>query len=165
LSMSASYPRVEMRAVRPREHFLFNFLNFLYFRRTESDVRFLLENGPLSVFVVIPYVLFSEIYFFRQWRFFIVAKEGIAGLLALEEEDDEIYISSLAVSPAYRRMGIASYALSFSQNFARNTDKNAVELMVVKRNVPAIRLYLKHGFRLEKEMRRSLVLKKGVKAH
>jgi ribosomal protein S18 acetylase RimI-like enzyme len=155
------HPHVKTKPIKAREHFLFNFLNFLYFRKADAGVRFVLENGPLSVFVVIPYVLFSEIYFFRQWRFFIVVKERIAGVLALQDEDDRIYISSLAVSPAYRRIGIASYALCFSQEFALSTGKNAVELTVLKKNVPAIRLYLKQGFRLEKERKRSIVLRKG----
>jgi ribosomal protein S18 acetylase RimI-like enzyme len=85
------------------------------------------------------------------------------GVLAVKEEDNALFISSLAVSPDYRRKGIASYTLSFSQALAKSRRRNIVELLVLKRNLPALGLYLKHGFQVEKEKRRSLVLRKALK--
>jgi ribosomal protein S18 acetylase RimI-like enzyme len=157
-----SKQRLEIRPVRIREHFLFNFLNFLYFRRADG-VRFLMEGGPFAMFFVIPYVAFSEIYFFKQWRYFIVLEQRVVGVLALREESRTLYISSLAVSPDCRRIGIATYALNHAAAIARKLCKEAVELAVLKKNIPAVRLYERRGYRTEEERRRSFILRKQIK--
>ena len=94
--MGISEQGLEIKPVRTREHFLFNLLNFLYFRRADG-VRFLMEGGPFGIFVVIPYIAFSEVYFFKQWRYFIVLEHRVVGVLALGEKIETLYISSLAV--------------------------------------------------------------------
>jgi ribosomal protein S18 acetylase RimI-like enzyme len=152
---------LKIRPVRTREHFLFNFLNFLYFRRADG-VRFLIEGGPLAVFVVIPYVALAEIYFFKQRRYFILLKHQVVGVIALQEEINTLYISSMAASPDYRRIGIATYALNHAAAIASKLRKEALELAVLKKNTPAIKLYEKHGYRVEKEKRRSFILRKQI---
>jgi ribosomal protein S18 acetylase RimI-like enzyme len=153
---------LEMRPVKTREHFLFNLLNFLYFRRADG-VRFLMEGGPFAIFVVIPYVALSEIYFFEQLRYFIVLEHRVVGVIALREETRTLYISSLAVSPDCRRIGIATYALNHAAAIARKLCKEALELAVLKKNTPAVRLYERRGYRVEEEKRRSFILKKEIK--
>jgi ribosomal protein S18 acetylase RimI-like enzyme len=160
-SMNMSKQGLEIRPVRTREHFLFNLLNFLYFRRADG-VRFQMEGGPFSMFVVIPYVAFSEIYFFKQWRYFIVLQHRVVGVLALREEIRTLYISSLAVSPDCRRRGIATYALNHAAIIARKLCKEALELAVLKKNIPAVRLYERRGYRVEEEKRRSFILRKQI---
>ena len=152
---------LEIRTVRTREHLLFNFLNFLYFRRADG-VRFLLEGSPFGIFVIIPYVAFSEVYFFRQWRYFIVLQSRVVGVLALREEDRTLYVSSLAVSPDCRRIGIATYALNLAAIIAKKLCKEAIELSVLKKNTPAFRLYERHGYQIEEEKRRSFILIKEI---
>jgi ribosomal protein S18 acetylase RimI-like enzyme len=156
-----SKPSLETKPVKIREHFLFNFLNFLYFRRAD-DIRFLMEGGPFAMIFVIPYVAFSEIYFFRQWRNFIVLEQRVVGVLALSEETRTLYISSLAVSPDCRRIGAATYALNYAAAVARKLGKEALELTVLKKNIPAIRLYERQGYRVKEERRRSFVLRKEI---
>jgi ribosomal protein S18 acetylase RimI-like enzyme len=152
---------LEMRPVKTREHFLFNLLNFLYFRRADG-VRFLMEGGPFAIFVVIPYVALSEIYFFKQLRYFIVLEHRVVGVLALLEKTRTLYISSLAVSPDCRRIGIATYALNHAAAIARKLCKEALELAVLKKNTPAVRLYERRGYRVEEEKRRSYILRKQI---
>jgi ribosomal protein S18 acetylase RimI-like enzyme len=159
--VSVSKLCVEIRPVKIREHFLFNFLNFLYFRRADG-VRFLMEGGPFAVFFVIPYVALSEVYFFRQWRFFIVLEHRVVGVVALSEEERTLYISSLAVSPDCRRIGLATYALNHAATMAKKFCKEALELAVLKKNTPAVRLYERHGYRVEEEKRRSFILRKQI---
>lgn len=159
--MGISRQSLEMRPVRIREHFLFNLLNFLYFRRAD-DVRFLMEGGPFGIFVVVPYIAFSELYFFQQWRYFIVLEHQIVGVLALREEIKTLYISSMAVSPDYRRIGIATYALNRAAAIASKLCKEALELAVLKKNTPAFRLYKKRGYRVEEEKRRSFIMRKQI---
>jgi len=123
---------LEIRPVRTREHFLFNLLNFLYFRRADG-VRFLLEGGPLGIVVVIPYVALSEVYFFKQWRYFVVLEHRVVGVIALRDDINTVYISSLAVSPDYRRIGIATFALNHAAAIACKLSKEALELAVLKK--------------------------------
>jgi ribosomal protein S18 acetylase RimI-like enzyme len=160
-SVDISTQGLEIRPVRTREHFLFNFLNFLYFRRADG-VRFLMEGGPFGIFVVIPYVALSEVYFFKQWRYFIVLGHRVVGVLALRDDIRTLYISSLAVSPDCRRIGIATYALNHAAAIACKLCKEALELAVLKKNIPAVRLYERRGYRVEEEKRRSFLLRKQI---
>ena len=160
--MGISRQSLEIRPVRTREHFLFNLLNFLYFRRADG-VRFLVEGGPFAMFIVIPYVVLSEVYFFKQWRYFIVLKHRVVGVLALREEIKTLYISSLAVSSDCRRVGIATYALNQAATIACKLCKEALELAVLKKNTPAVRLYERRGYQVEEEKRRSFILIKQIR--
>ena len=159
--MGVSKQGLEIRPVRTREHFLFNLLNFLYFRRSDG-VRFLLEGGPFGIIVVIPYVALSELYFFKQWRYFVVLEHRVVGVIALRDDINTVYISSLAVSPDYRRIGIATFALNHAAAIACKLYKEALELAVLKKNAPALRLYERHGYRVEEQKRRSFILRKQI---
>jgi len=152
---------LEIRPVRTREHFLFNLLNFLYFRRADG-VRFMMEGGPFGIIVVVPYVALSELYFFKEWRYFIILEHRVVGVIALRDDINTVYISSLAVSPDYRRIGIATFALNHAAAIACKLSKEALELAVLKKNAPALRLYERHGYRVEEEKRRSFILRKQI---
>ena len=160
--MGITQQSFHIRPVRVREHFLFNLLNFLYFRKNDCKNGFLIENHPLSLLMVIPYVMFSEAYFFRHKRCFITLKQRIIGVLALREKADALHISSLAISPFYRKIGAATYVLHRIAIVAERLHKNALELSVLKTNTPALRLYWKSGFRKKKEKRQSMILRKDI---
>lgn len=121
-----------------------------------------MEGGPFAVFVVIPYVALAEIYFFKQRRYFILLKHQVVGVIALQEKINTLYISSMAASPDYRRIGIATYALNHAAAIASRRRKEALELAVLKKNTPAIKLYERHGYRVEEEKRRSFILRKQI---
>ncbi len=61
-------------------------------------------------------------------------------------EDDEYYISVLAVDERYRRKGIGSFLLRHSIQTAKDMDCKSVVLDVDRSNEPAIKLYRKFGF-------------------
>jgi ribosomal-protein-alanine N-acetyltransferase len=115
------------------------------------------------MFIVVPYVLFSEIYFFGQKRYFVTVEKQTVGVLALKDRTSTLYISNLAVSPFYRRIGVATYMLGFTTELAKKLGKSTLELSVNKANTPALRLYAKQGFRKEGERYSSYVLRKDVK--
>jgi ribosomal protein S18 acetylase RimI-like enzyme len=121
-----------------------------------------MEGGPFAVFFVIPYVVLAEIYFFRQWRYFIILQDRIVGVIALHEETKTLYISSMAVSPDCRRTGIATYALNHAAAIASILCKEALELVVLKKNIPAVRLYERRGYRVEEETRSTYIMKKQI---
>lgn len=110
--------------------------------------------------IIVPYVLFSEIYFFEQERYFATIEKQIVGVLALENRTNTLYISNLAVSPFYRRMGVATYLLDFAVGLARQLGSSPLELSVNKANAPALRLYTKQGFKKQAEKINSYILRK-----
>ena len=155
--------RFQSEPVKWRQHFLFNLLNFLHFRKSDYENRFSIESHPLSLSVAIPYILFAEIYFFKQRRYFVILKKRIVGVIALQEKAETLYISSLSVSPFYRKTGVATYMLNHAIAMAEQLHKNTLELSVLKANTPALRLYVKSGFRKKKERKRTFILGKNVR--
>lgn len=154
----------QVKPVRGRQHLLFNLLNFLYFRKNGYDDRLSIESHPPGLFVIIPYILFSEAYFFRQERYFAILKQQIVGVLALQQKVETLYIRSLAVSPFYRKIGLATYMLNYANTMAQQLHKSALELSVLKTNKPALKLYKKSGFSKKSERRRSFILRKDAKS-
>jgi len=152
----------QIRPIRVREHLVFNLLNFLYFRKNDCKNCFMIESHPLGLFIVVPYITFSEAYFFRQNRYLIILKQQIVGTLALQEKAGAVYIINLAVSPFYRKIGVATHILNYSATVAKRLHKSSLELSVLKANTPALKLYIKSGFRKKKEKRRSFILTKNV---
>ena len=55
-------------------------------------------------------------------------------------------ITNVAVSPGFRRMGIGDALISALVENAKNMDAEALFLEVRKSNIPAQKLYIKHGF-------------------
>lgn len=114
------------------------------------------------MFIVIPYIVFSEVYFFRQRRYFVTLEQQTVGVFAIEDRTEALYISNLAVSPFYRRIGVATYLLNYATMMARQLDKRILELSVNKANTPALKLYKKYGFRRKKQSINSYILRKDV---
>jgi ribosomal protein S18 acetylase RimI-like enzyme len=118
----------QIEPVSSRKHFLFNLLNFLCFRKSAYEDRLSIEIHSLSLFIAIPYIIFSEVYFFGQKRHFIIIRQQIIGLFALKQKAEALYISSLATSPMYRRMGVATCILNHALTVADQLQKKALEL-------------------------------------
>jgi ribosomal protein S18 acetylase RimI-like enzyme len=114
----------------------------------------------LASLIVVPYILSCEAIFLRRQRYFAKLKNRVVGVLILHEKFDALHISSLAVAPEYRRLGIAKQILNFSAKIAKKRGKRWLELTVLKKNTPARRLYEKSGFVKKKERRWSLVMQK-----
>lgn len=60
--------------------------------------------------------------------------------------EDEMYIVNLAVDPAYRRCGVATFLLEYSLKLARRYSFKKTFLDVRASNDSAIKLYKKMGF-------------------
>jgi hypothetical protein len=91
-----------------KEHFLFNLLCFLYFRRSRAHV---VETSVFGILIAAPYVFFSEFYFFLSHRYFVIYGKRIVGLVAFEQGTEALFISVLATHPSYIEMGIAHHVL------------------------------------------------------
>ncbi len=72
---------------------------------------------------------------------------GLIGYAGLQHVLDEGYINNIAVSPEYRRRGVASRLLEALTERARNLGLSFLSLEVRSGNLPAIALYGRHGFK------------------
>lgn len=79
---------------------------------------------------------------------FIVAVEGerVLGYVGMMYVIDEGYISNVAVSPEYRRKGIADALILELLERCISLELSFVTLEVRESNSPAMALYEKHGF-------------------
>jgi ribosomal protein S18 acetylase RimI-like enzyme len=151
-------------SARKLEHLSFNLYNFNFFRKSERGkaILFFGNSRLLAPLIAVPYVLGSDLAFFRKERYFVKLKEQVVGIFVLREKCDALYVSSLAVEPEYRRYGIATYILMHCAELASGLGKKWLELTVLKRNSTARRLYEKSGFVKKEERKWSLVLKKSI---
>jgi len=100
--------------------------------------------------------------FFRNRRFFVKLRGRTVGLLILSVEPKVLRISSLAVDPEVRRLGIASWILDCAERMAKGLGEEYLELSVLKKNFAARSLYKNYGFPLKEERKRTLILAKRV---
>lgn len=150
--------------VKTSKHLLFDLYNYLYFRISKdgSAIMIIGESRLLTLLIAVPYILGSELAFFRETRYFVKLNKQVAAVFVLCEEPDAIYIASLAVAPEYRRHGLATCIIDFSAKVADQMGKRWVELTVLKKNTIARELYKKLGFLEKHERKRSFVLRKRI---
>jgi GNAT superfamily N-acetyltransferase len=72
---------------------------------------------------------------------------------AYQPRSTEAYIYSVAVTRAWRGRGVADALLEYLHDRARTLGKQAALLEVVETNVPAQRLYARHGYTLVRRRR------------
>ena len=72
--------------------------------------------------------------------------DGVAGAVSFERGPDEVCIGRMIVHPRAFRRGIASALLDAVERSAADVETLAVS--TAEKNLPAIRLYEKHGFRI-----------------
>lgn len=154
---------IRFKPIRSREHLFFNFLEFRFFGQGETgSLLFFGSTRALHPLVVIPYILIAEIIFFRGWRYFVRLEGHVVGVLAVHEEAEALFVSSLAVVPQRRRLGIATSVLIYAEKLAKRLGKERLELSVLRGNIPAQKLYERCGFVRKQEKRWSIVLSRGV---
>ena len=71
----------------------------------------------------------------------------IAGYAFLRRVADELHVLKIAISPAQRRHGMATWLLNHCFTLSAHQGANSVFLEVRRSNTPAIKLYEKLGFR------------------
>ncbi len=83
-------------------------------------------------------------------NFFIAETDGkTAGYIGINTVIDEGYITNIAVFPEFRKKGVASALLSYTENFAKEKELSFITLEVRVSNTAAINLYIKSGFQNE----------------
>lgn len=157
---------LSMAPARRSEHLSFNLLEFRFFRNSQIGAALPFGNHWfLSMLVVVPYILSMEMILFRAKRYFVMLGKNMVGVVAFHEEPDSLLVASLGVAKEYRRLGVATYVLRHAEKLTVRLGKEWLELTVLKRNIPAQRLYVKSGFSVVKERRWSFIMKKQARFH
>jgi GNAT superfamily N-acetyltransferase len=81
---------------------------------------------------------------------FVLVNDEIAGLVAVEEEPDYLWLVKLYLLARHRGQGLGTALLSDVQQRARARGKR-VRLRVLRVNAGARRFYERHGFRVVQE--------------
>lgn len=143
------------------EHFLFNLLEFRFFKDSEQGVALPIGGFRLlSPVITLPYILAAEVIFFRATRYFVKLGNDVVGVVVFRDKPDSLLVTSLGVAKQYRRLGIATFILNYAERVATLLGKEWLKLTVLKTNTPAQRLYAKFGFEWEMTRRQSFILKK-----
>jgi len=156
---------LKMESIGKGEFPLFGFLEFRFFWKSPNGkaMPMLLGNPAwLAPLIAVPYMLVALVYNFGGTRYFIRREKEVAGIIILKVRQDALIVQSLAVSPMKRKSGVGFFVLVQAEKLARRMKLPWLELEVLKRNVPAQRLYWKFGFKIYAERRLALVLRKRV---
>ena len=86
--------------------------------------------------------------------FVAVVEDEVAGYIIAWEFEHSIHIGNLAVKKYYRRKGIATRLIKKILKIAEEKHHTFVSLEVRRSNLPAIRLYEKMGFKLDRVIKR-----------
>jgi len=82
--------------------------------------------------------------------FVAVVEDEVAGYIIAWEFEHSIHIGNLAIKKDYRRKGIAIRLIKKILKIAEEKHHRFVSLEVRRSNLPAIRLYEKMGFKLDR---------------
>jgi ribosomal protein S18 acetylase RimI-like enzyme len=153
---------LNVKQARKLQRLYFSLVSFDFFMDYEWRDLFSEAVSWCPQLIVVPYILAMEAIQFRRTRLFVRLKDQVAAVFAVNEKGDTLHISSLAVAPVYRRLGIAKFTLDYSEKLARRLGKGWLDLWVARSNLPAMRLYRSFGFTVTKERKRSLMMTKRV---
>ncbi len=154
-----------MEAISKSEIPLFSYLEFCFFWNSPSGkaIPMLLGHPAwLAPLIAVPYMLAAFAYNFGGKKYFIKEQKEVAATLILKVSQDALILQSVAVSPNRRKRGIGFFVLTQAQKLAKWMKLPWLELEVLRRNVPAQRLYSKFGFKIHAERKLTLVLRKQV---
>ena len=163
--MKVDIDNLKMESTGKGEFPLFSFLEFRFFWSSPNGkaIPLLLGNPAwLAPLIAVPYMLVALVYNLGGTRYFIRGENEVAGTVILKVRQDALILQSVAVSPIKRKRGVGFFALVHAEKLAKRMKLRWLELEVLKRNVPAQRLYWKFGFKIYAKRRLALVLRKRV---
>jgi len=69
-------------------------------------------------------------------------------------------VASLGVKKEYRRLGVGTCILGYIETTAKHMGKRWLETLVLRKNIPAQRLYTKYGFTFIQSERMHCIMRK-----
>lgn len=80
--------------------------------------------------------------------FFIKDDDNICGYIALQLQENSLFLSKLYIDKCYRGKGISSKAFDFINDFAKDNSRNRIWLTCNKNNTNSIEIYKHKGFKI-----------------
>lgn len=90
----------------------------------------------------------------ENYRFYLVQEDGVfAGFIALQPQDDKLFLSKLYLNKEFRGKGYGKRMLNFVFDEAKRESFKSVYLTVNRFNTPSIEVYKKYGFNIVDEQK------------
>jgi len=136
------------------------------------EYRFFKEGNEGSALPVnLPWILFPlslMLYIVKTYAlallrlpcYFVKLETKIVGVMAIQEYGESLLIGSLGVAKEYRGLGIGICVLDYIETIAKHMGKRWLETLVLRKNIPAQRLYAKYGFTFIQSERMYFVMRK-----
>lgn len=140
--------KLQFEAVKGIKRLQFILFECRFFKDSEEGRALPLNMPwPLSPLSVMLHIVKSRaLTLLRLLCYFVKLETKIVGLLAIQEHHESLLIASLGVAKEYRRLGIGTCILGCIETIARHMGKGWLEVDVLRKNIPAERLYTKYGF-------------------
>jgi GNAT superfamily N-acetyltransferase len=128
---------------------LFVFIEYRLFKDSEEEGSALALQLPqfLTPFSMLIHIIESHALTLLKLPCYLAKFDGeIVGVFAYQEYHESLLVASLGVRKQYRRMGMGMCLLKQMEKVARSMHKKYVEVDVLTKNVPAMRLYARSAF-------------------
>jgi ribosomal protein S18 acetylase RimI-like enzyme len=154
--------KLQFEAVMGIERLQFLLLEYRFFKDSEEGRALPLSlPWPLSPLSLMLHVVKTRaLTLLRLPCYFVKLETEIVGLFAVQEHNERLVVASLGVAREYRRLGIGTCILGCIEAIARHMRKRWLETLVLRKNVPAQRLYRKYGFTYTRSERMHCIMKK-----
>jgi len=154
--------KLHFEAVRGIQRLQFLFLEYRFFKDSEEGSALYLSLpwilSPLSF--VLHIVKTRALSLLTIPCYFVKIETKIVGLLAIQEHHESLLVASLGVAKEYRRLGIGTCILGYTEAIAKHLDKRWLETLVLTKNIPAQQLYTKCGFTFIQSERMHCIMRK-----
>jgi ribosomal protein S18 acetylase RimI-like enzyme len=140
--------KLQFEAVRGIKRLQFLLLEYRFFKNSKEGRALPLNlPWPLSPLSLMLHIAKSRaLALLKLPCYFVKLEKRIVGLLAIQEHHESLLVASLGVAKGYRRLGIGTCILGYIETIARHMGKRWLEVDVLRKNIPAQRLYTKYGF-------------------
>jgi ribosomal protein S18 acetylase RimI-like enzyme len=156
--------KLQFEAVRGIKRLQFLLLEYRFFKDSEEG-----SALPLSLpWLLSPFSLMMHIVKTRALAllrlpcYFVKLETKTVGLLSVQEHHESLLVASLGVAKEYRRLGIGTCILCYIETIAKHMGKGWLETLVLRKNIPAQRLYTKYGFKFIQSERMHCIMRKEI---
>jgi ribosomal protein S18 acetylase RimI-like enzyme len=156
--------KLQFEAVRGIKRLQFLLLDYRFFRDSEEGSALPLNlSWPLYPLSLMLHIVKSRaLALLKLPCYFVKLEKRIVGLLAIQEHHESLLVASLGVPKEYRRLGIATCILGYIETIARHMTKRWLGTLVLRKNIPAQRLYTKYGFTFIQSERMHYIMRKEI---
>jgi len=157
--------KLQFEAVKRIKRLQFLLLEYRFFKDSEEGSALPLSLpwflSPLSLMIHI--VKTRALALLTLPCYYVKLETKTVGLLAIQEHHESLLVASLGVAKEYRRLGIGTCILGYTETIAKRMGKRRLETLVLRKNIPAQRLYTKFGFTLIKSERMHCIMSKETR--